>query len=153
MIGGILVGIGVTALIFFVVWLLKNGGKPSPVVYVLLAVSLLILCVEGIWMVKTIQANRTINRIETVELVGNENPVDKTMAESSGAVRQKVMVTVTKARNRSIWAFVITAIVLGGLMCAVFPDTSRRRGTTTRSGSFRGPRRASKGRGTSRSYR
>lgn len=29
MIGGILVGIGVAALIFFVVWLLKNGGKPK----------------------------------------------------------------------------------------------------------------------------
>lgn len=106
MIGGILVGIGVTALIFFVVWLLKNGGKPNPVVYVLLAVSLLILCVEGIWMVRTIQANQTISRIETVELVGNESPVDKTMAESSETVRQTVMVTVTKARNRSIWAFV-----------------------------------------------
>lgn len=118
MIGGILVGIGVTALIFFVVWLLKNGGKPNPVVYVLLAVSLLILCVEGIWMVRTIQANRTISRIETVELVGNESPVDKTMAESSETVRQTVMVTVTKARNRSIWAFVITAIVLGVVMYA-----------------------------------
>ncbi len=153
MIGGILVGIGVTALIFFVVWLLKNGGKPSPVVYVLLAVSLLILCVEGIWMVKTIQANRTINRIETVELVGNENPVDKTMAESSGAVRQKVMVTVTKARNISILAFVISAIVLGVLMYAVFPDTSRRRVTETRTGSFRGPRRDSRGRGSSHRYR
>lgn len=118
MIGGILVGIGVTALIFFVVWLLKNGGKPNPVVYVLLAVSLLILCVEGIWMVRTIQANRAISRIETVELVGNESPVDKTMAESSETVRQTVMVTVTKARNRSIWAFVITAIVLGVVMYA-----------------------------------
>lgn len=62
MIGGLLAGIGITGLMFFVVWLLKNGNSPTPAVYVLLIVSLLVLCIEGIWMVKAIKANRNIDR-------------------------------------------------------------------------------------------
>lgn len=153
MIGGILIGICVTALIFFLVWLLKNGSSPTPAVYLLLVVSLFVLCLEGIWMVKTIQANREVNKTVIVEQIEEGESADNTLVESSKIVHKSVEKTVTKVRNGSIWTFVVTAIVLGGLMYAVFPDTSRRRGTTTRSGSFRGPRRASKGRGTSRSYR
>lgn len=153
MIGGILVGICVTALIFFLVWLLKNGSSPTPAVYLLLVGGLLVLCVEGIWMVKTIQANREVNSTVTVEQIEEGSSADNTVVESSKIVHKSVEVTVTKVRNGSIWTFVISAIVLGVLMYAVFPDTSRRRGTATRSGSFRGPRRDSRGRGSSRRYR
>lgn len=129
MIGGILIGICVTALIIFVVWLLKNGSSPTPVVYVLLVVSLLVLCIEGIWVVKTIQANRAINRIVTVEQIEEGGIADNTVVESSRTVHKSVEVTVTKERNRSIWTIIITAIVLGVLMYAGYGVGSSNVGT------------------------
>ena len=90
MIGGLLAGIGITALIFFVVWLLKNGNSPTPAVYVLLIVSLLVLCIEGIWMVKAIKAKRNIERTmvlvqETVMSNLPEQGLDYTVQPSQEA--------------------------------------------------------------------
>ena len=129
MIGGILIGVCVTALIFFLVWLLKNGSSPTPAVYLLLVVGLLVLCVEGIWMVKTIQANREINRTVTVEQIEEGSSADNTVVESSKIVHKSVEVTVTKVRNGSIWTFVISAIVLGVLMYAGYGVGSSNVGT------------------------
>lgn len=90
MIGGILAGIGITALIFLVVWLLKNGNSPTPAVYVLLVISLLVLCIEGIWMVKAIKAKRNIERTmvlvqETVMSNLPEQGLDYTVQPSQEA--------------------------------------------------------------------
>lgn len=78
MIGGILIGIGITALAFILVWLLRKGNTPSVFTYVLLALMLVVLCIEGVMMNVAIKArNRAGNVTETVkELVMNNLPTE-----------------------------------------------------------------------------
>lgn len=93
MFGGILIGIGVTALAFFVAWLLRGGSRPSPIVYLLMVVALVILCVESVLMVK---ANRAKNDLrqqmtlvqETIMAYLPQQSQDYTLtAEQASAVR------------------------------------------------------------------
>lgn len=67
MIGGILIGIGITALAFIIVWLLKQGNTPSVFTYILIVVMLIVLCFEGILMISSIKARDKVGNVtETV---------------------------------------------------------------------------------------
>ena len=63
MIGGILIGVGVTALAFILVWLLKSGNTPSIFTYILTAVMLVALCLEGVLMVSAVKARNKVGNI------------------------------------------------------------------------------------------
>lgn len=78
MIGGILIGIGITALSFVLVWLLKKGNTPSIFTYILIALMLVVLCIEGVLMNVAIKAkNKAGNVTETVkELVMTNLPTE-----------------------------------------------------------------------------
>lgn len=69
MIGGILIGIGIAAFIFLVVWILKKGNKPSIFTYLAIAVAAVVLSIEGTLMLKAIDAKQNIGR--TMSLVQN----------------------------------------------------------------------------------
>lgn len=60
MIGGILIGIGVTALAFLFVLLLRNGNTPSPLSFLVLLVALAVLCIEGVVMNLAIKAKHNL---------------------------------------------------------------------------------------------
>ena len=66
MIGGILIGIGVSALAFLIVWLLRGGANPSPATYIVLLVTLVVLCIEGVLMKKAFQAKNNLNQRVTL---------------------------------------------------------------------------------------
>lgn len=67
MFGGILIGIGITALTFIIVWVLKKGNKPSIFTYIAVFVAAVVLSVESILMLKAIHAKDNTDR--TVGLV------------------------------------------------------------------------------------
>ena len=67
MIGGILIGIGVTALSFLVVWLLRKGDNPSLLSLILLVAALVGLSIEGIMLNTAIKAKK--NTDNTISLV------------------------------------------------------------------------------------
>lgn len=68
MFGGILIGIGITALAFVIVWVLKKGNKPSLFTYIAVIVAAVVLSVESILMLKAIGAkdntDRTVNLVQ-----------------------------------------------------------------------------------------
>lgn len=67
MIGGILIGLGITILAFLVVWLLKQGNTPSVFTYILIVVMLVVLCIEGVFMMSSIKAQDKVGNVtETV---------------------------------------------------------------------------------------
>ena len=47
MFGGILIGIGIAALSFAIVWVLKKGNKPSLFTYIAVLVAVVVLSIEG----------------------------------------------------------------------------------------------------------
>ncbi len=67
MFGGILIGIGIAALAFVIVWVLKKGNKPSIFTYIAAIAAVVVLSVESILMLKAIQAKDNTDR--TVGLV------------------------------------------------------------------------------------
>ena len=67
MFGGILIGIGIAALAFVIVWVLKKGNKPSIITYIAAIAAVVVLSVESILMLKAIQAKDNTDR--TVGLV------------------------------------------------------------------------------------
>lgn len=67
MFGGILIGIGIAALAFVIVWVLKKGNKPSLFTYIAAIAAVVVLSVESILMLKAIQAKDNTDR--TVGLV------------------------------------------------------------------------------------
>lgn len=67
MFGGILIGIGIAALAFVIVWVLKKGNKPSIFTYITAIAAVVVLSVESILMLKAIQAKDNTDR--TVGLV------------------------------------------------------------------------------------
>ena len=68
MIGGILIGIGIAAFIFLVVWILKKGNKPSIFTYLVIAVAAVVLSIEGTLMLKAIDAKQNIGRTMSLRL-------------------------------------------------------------------------------------
>lgn len=66
MIGGILIGIGVSALAFLIVWLLRGGAKPSPATYIVLLVAVVVLSIEGVLMNKAFHAKNNLNQRVTL---------------------------------------------------------------------------------------
>lgn len=67
MVGGILIGIGVAALSFLVVWLLRKGDNPSLLSLILLVAALVALSIEGVMMSTAIKAKKSTDN--TVSLV------------------------------------------------------------------------------------
>lgn len=67
MIGGILIGIGITALMFLAIWVLRKGNKPSIFTYVVVLAAVVVLSLESILMLKAIDAKS--NTDKTVALV------------------------------------------------------------------------------------
>lgn len=60
MIGGILIGIGISTFIFLLAWLLRGGSKPSPITYLLLGLVLIVMSIEGILMMRAIDAKNNL---------------------------------------------------------------------------------------------
>ena len=68
MFGGILIGIGIAALAFVILWVIKKGSKPSIFTYLAVFIAAVVLSVESILMLKAIQAkdntDRTVNLVQ-----------------------------------------------------------------------------------------
>ena len=58
---GIIIGVGITILIFIAAWLLRKKSQPSVLTYVVAIVALIVLSIEGIHTNSAIKAKRNTN--------------------------------------------------------------------------------------------
>lgn len=58
---GIIIGVGITLLVFIVAWLLRKKSQPSVLTYVVAIVALIVLSIEGIHINSAIRAKRNTN--------------------------------------------------------------------------------------------
>ena len=58
---GIIIGVGITILVFIVAWLLRKKSQPSVLTYIVAIVALIVLSIEGIHTNSTIRAKRNTN--------------------------------------------------------------------------------------------
>lgn len=63
---GIIIGVGITILVFIVAWLLRRKSQPSVLTYIVTIVALIVLSIEGIYANSTIKAKRNINDTFTI---------------------------------------------------------------------------------------
>lgn len=58
---GIIIGVGITILLFIVAWLLRRKSQPSVLTYIVAIVALIVLSIEGIHTNSAIRAKRNTN--------------------------------------------------------------------------------------------